>query len=45
MIEKTGDFEDDASGSAAAVQIEEIKGDIVTRQAQKINNSSRLSNL
>ena len=45
MIEKAGDYEDDASGSATAVQIEEIKGDIVTRQAQRINNSSKLSNL
>ena len=31
MLEKSGDQEDDASGSAAVVQVEEIKGEIITR--------------
>ena len=31
LIGKSGEQDDAASGSAAAVQIEEIKGDIVTR--------------
>ena len=45
MLEKSGDCDDNASGSAAAVQIEEVKGEIVTRQAQRVNNSSKLSNM
>ena len=45
MLEKSGEQEDDASCSAAAVQIEEVKGEIITRQAQRVNNSSKLSNM
>ena len=45
MLEKSGEQEDDASGSATAVQIEEVKGEIITRQAQRVNNSSKLSNM
>ena len=45
MLEKSGEQEDDASGSATAVQIEEVKGEIITRQAQGVNNSSKLSNM